>query len=334
MIAAQRKRLTFADAARRKHASIEAEFRNTKHRKDWLSSLERHAYPVLADMDVSDIELAHVLRVLQPIWYDKTETATRVRQRIESVLSWATVSGHREGQNPAEWKGNLSEVLPAPSKIRKTNNFPALSWRRLSDFMAALHQRAGTATRALEFAILTAARSGEVRGMAWAELDLQAGTWTVPGERIKAGKAHTVPLSPAALELIKTQPHMAGSEYVFAATRGGKVSDMSLAAVIKRVHNADMKAGGSGYVDEKSARVATVHGMRSSFKDWSRSNTSYADEVSELALAHVNSDATRAAYARDGLLPQRARLLRQWAEFCASPATQSATVTNIGEARL
>lgn len=199
--------------------------------------------------------------------------------------------------------------------------------------MAELRKRTGTATSALEMAILCGSRSGEVRGMTWQELDLQAGTWTIPPERMKRDKQHTVPLSPCAIEIIKAQPRMAGSEYVFAASRGGQVSDMSLAAVIKRMHEADTKAGGSGYMDTKQNKVATVHGMRSAFKDWARNRTSYADEVSELALAHVNSDATRAAYARDGLLPQRARLLRQWADYCASDGAQSATVSDIGEAR-
>lgn len=332
--ATQAKRLTFAEAARRKHAAIESEFRNAKHRKDWLSSLERHAFPTIGELDVADIGRTHIMAVLEPIWHTKTETATRVRQRLENVLAWATVSGYREGANPAEWKGNLSALLAQPSKVRKRNHYPALPWQQMPSFMAALAQRKGIATRALEFTILTAARSSEIRGMKWAEVDLKAATWTVPDERIKAGKEHIVPLSSAALAILNTQPRMADSEYVFPAARGGMVSDMSLTAVVRRLHNADVKAGGKGYVDPKqNNRVATVHGFRSSFKDWARNRTSYADEVSELALAHVNSDATRAAYARDGLLPQRTRLMAEWATFCASPALESASVTAIGEAR-
>lgn len=333
LIAAQAAQMTFAEATHRKHNAIQGEFKTAKHSKLWLSQLEKHAFPVLAQMDVADIELAHVMQVLQPLWYTKTATAKKLRQRLESVLTWAAVSGYREGENPASWQGNLSEVLPSPNKIHKTKSYPALPWRQIPDFMAELRQRSGTATRALEMAVLTACRSGEVRGMVWQELDLQAGTWTIPPERMKRDKEHVVPLPPRAIEIIKAQPRMQGSPYVFAANRGGPVSDMSLAAVIKRMHEADTKAGGNGYVDTKQDKVATVHGMRSAFKDYCRNRTSYADEVSELALAHVNSDATRAAYARDGLLPQRARLLEQWADYCASDGAQSATVADIGEAR-
>ena len=311
LIASQRARLTFAEAARRKHAAIAGEFRNAKHAKQWLSTLERYAVPIIGDMDVSTIELPHVLGVLEPIWQSKTETASRVRQRMEAVFSWAIVSGHRTGTNPAEWKGNLSEVLAAPAKIAKATHHRALPWPGMPGFMADLRQRKGTAARALEFAILTAARSGEVRLAAWDEFDIEAGIWTVPADRIKAGKQHRVPLSPEALAIIRAMPK--GSQYVFAGQRGGALSDMALSSVTKRM-----------------GVEAVPHGFRSSFKDWARNKTSAADEVSELALAHVNSDATRAAYARDELLPARARMMKQWATYCAKPAVQSATVTDIG----
>lgn len=316
LIAAQAKRMTFADAAREKHAAIAAQFRSVKHRKDWIRRLELYAFPVIGEVDVADIELAHVKAVLSPIWHSKTDTARRVRGSMEAVITWATVTGHRKGDNPARWRGNLAEVLPKPGKVAKKGHHKALPWPNMFDFMQSLHKREGTGARALEFAILTAARSGEVRGMTWDEVDMRAGIWTIPGERMKAGKAHTVPLSDAAKAIIEAQPHMAGSEYVFAAARGGQLSDMSLSAVTRRME-----------VD------AVPHGFRSSFKDWARNRTSFADEVSEIALAHINSDATRAAYARDELLPQRARLMRQWAEFCAVPFTQSGGVTDIGSAR-
>lgn len=316
LIAGQAKELTFIEATHRKHAAMTSEFKTAKASKWWRSSLERYAFPHIGNMDVAEIELAHVLKALEPIWHTMPPTAKKVRQRMEAVLTWATVSGYRQGENPARWQGNLKEVLPAPNKIHRTKHHRALPWQDVPDFMAELRKRSGTATKALEVAILCANRSGEVRGMTWTELDLQAGIWTIPAERMKRDKAHVVPLSPAALAIIKAQPRMAGSEYVFAASRGGMVSDMSLSAVCRRMQ-----------VD------AVPHGFRSSFKDWSRNRTSYAEEVSELCLAHVNTDATRAAYARDGLLPQRARLLEQWATFCTSPAAQSATVSNIGEAR-
>ncbi len=298
LAAAQSKRLTFAEAARRCHAAKESEFRSEKHRKDWLSSLERHAFDAIGDVPVADIDLPRVQQVLDPIWKTRTETATRVRQRIETVLNWATVSGFRQGENPARWRGNLEAVLPAPTKIRKVQHQRALPWHEVPAFMSDLKQREGMGARALEFIIYTAARSGEVRFATWSEIDLTSKVWTVPADRIKAGKKHDVPLSDDAVALLRSLPRFEGSPYVFTASRGGPLSDMSISAVCKRMEI-----------------NATPHGFRSSFKDWARNRTSFADEVSELALAHVNSDATRAAYARDGLLAQRARLMAEWARF-------------------
>lgn len=312
----QAARISFAEAARECHAAREKEFRNAKHRRDWLSSLERYAFPTLGGIPVGDVGLPHILQVLEPIWYQRTETATRVRQRMETVLSWATVSGYRTGDNPARWQGNLKEVLAAPNKLKKPGHFKALPWPQVPTFMQALRQRDGMGTRALEFAILTAARSGEVRGATWDEIDLTKRVWIVPADRIKAGKAHRVPLSNDAMALLQSLSPMAESRYVFPAPRGGPLSDMSLSAVLRRMG-----------VD------ATVHGFRSSFKDWCRNRTSYPDEVSELALAHVSTDATRAAYARDELLPQRTRLMADWAQFIREGnATGIAEITAIGEA--
>jgi len=297
---AHAKAMTFADAARRCHAAKAPTFRNDHHRKGWLNSLENHAFPVLGNMEVAEIELPHILKVLEPIWQEKTETAGRVRQRMEAVLTWATVSGYREGDNPARWDGNLKEVLPTPSKIMKVKHHKALPWQDVPAFMVELHKRDGMAARALEFIVYTAARSGEVRLATWDEIDLDNKLWTVPGERAKTGKAHKVPLSSDAMKLLKALPKMKGSNYVFPNSKGGPLSDMSISAVCRR-----MKV------------EAVPHGFRSSFKDWARSRTRYADEVSELALAHVNSDATRAAYARDELLPQRTKLMAEWARYLA-----------------
>ncbi len=260
---------------------------------------------------MAHIEIAHIVAALQSSWHTKPQTATRVRQRIEAVLAWAATSGYRSGDNPARWKGNLEHVLPKPSKLRKVKHHAALPWQEIGAFMADLRKRGGTGARALEFAILTAARSGEVRLATWDEIDTASKVWTVPGERMKAGKPHRVPLSEPALRLLNNLPLQEGSDYVFQAPRGGPLSDMSLSAVCRRME-----------VD------AVPHGFRSTFKDWCRSATSYADEVSELTLAHVNSDATRAAYARDELLPKRMRLMRAWAKFCTT-APRKAVVTPI-----
>ena len=320
LIAEQAKAITFKDAAERAHRAKAAGFRNVKHRADWISSLERYAFPIIGNMPVSSIEVAHVQQVLEPIWHDRTETASRLRQRIESVLAWATVSGFRTGDNPARWADNLKELMPAPEKIRKQVNYKALPWADVPAFMAELRKRDGVSVKALEFAILTGSRSGEVRGATWDEIDLDAGLWTIPGDRMKAGRKHEVPLSGAALAILQDVPRMEGCPYVFPAPRGGMLSDMALNAICRRMEV-----------------PAVPHGFRSSFKDWARNNARdaeghlFPDEVSELALAHVNSDATRAAYARDGLLPMRRAMLDQWARFCA-PADTDGVVTPIRRA--
>lgn len=311
--AARAKRITFAEAAYRCHAA--QVFSNAKHRRDWINSLESHAFPQIGALPVADIELPHVLSVLEPIWRDRTETATRVRGRIEKVLKWAIVSKHRAGDNPAKWKDNLEELLPAPGKVAKVEHHKAIPWTGMPAFMLELRGRQGMAARALEFAILTASRSGEVRGARWDEIDLAGRVWTVPAERMKGRKAHRVPLSCTALELLEALPRMAGSELAFPAPRGGELSDASLGKVLHR-----MKV------------EAVPHGFRSSFKDWCRNATAYADEVSELALAHVSSDATRAAYARDELLPKRARLMEDWARYLAVPVME-AEIVGIREGR-
>lgn len=329
-VAAQAKRVTFREAAERYHQDKAGEFRSVKHRNDWLSSLERHAFPHLGDLAVSDVELPHVLDVLNPIWATKTETATRVRQRLESVLSWATVRGYRQGDNPARWAGCLDTVLAKPAKLGKGKRHqPALPWQRVPEFMADLRSREGMGARALEFAILTAARSGEVRGATWDEVDLAAKVWTIPGDRMKAGKPHRVPLCPDAVALLESLPRMEGQPLVFPATRGKKISDVTILATVKRMNATKLKEGGEQYTDPTDGRPVVPHGFRSAFKDWARSRSNFPDEVSELALAHVNSDATRAAYARDELMPQRAKLMKSWAEYCAEPAKAGASVVSL-----
>lgn len=327
-VAAQAKRLTLREAAEQYHSAKEGEFSNAKHRKDWLASLKRYAFIHIGDLPVADVALPHVLEVLEPIWETRTETATRVRQRLESVLAWATVRGYRQGDNPARWNGNLDSVLAKPAKVKGKRHFPALPWQQVPEFMADLRTREGMGARALEFAILTAARSGEIRGATWDEIDLAAKVWTIPGSRMKANKPHRVPLSPDAVALLESLPRMEGQPLVFPAPRGGKISDVTILATAKRMHASKLKAQGKGYADPSDGRPVVPHGFRSAFKDWARSRSTFPDEVSELALAHVNSDATRAAYARDELMPQRAKLMKAWAAFCAEPA-KAGSVTPI-----
>lgn len=298
LIAAQAKEMTFSQAAKKCHEAKRHEFKSAKHRADWINSLSTHVFPRIGDMPIGAIEVEHVRKVLEVLWTSKTETATRVRQRMEAVFSWASVAKVRNGPNPARWKDNLEFLLSKPSKIRKVQHFRALPYQDVPEFVQALRKRGGMAARALEFIILTAARSGEARFATWSEIDLDRKLWVIPAERMKAGKVHRVPLSDDAVKLLESLPRIKGTDHLFTGPKGTPLSDMSLLAVCKR-------AG----ID------ATPHGFRSSFKDWARTSTAFPDEVSELALAHVNSDSTRAAYARDELLGKRSKLMQDWAKY-------------------
>ncbi|MDN5871356.1 MAG: integrase arm-type DNA-binding domain-containing protein [Nitrococcus sp.] len=299
LLAARDSRLTFDAAARKCIAAKRAEFRNAKHAAQWESTLSTYASPVIGALPVADVELAHIVTILEPIWTIKTETATRVRGRIEAVLSWATVGGYRKGENPARWRGHLDAVLPKPRKIAKTRHHRALPWPQIGAFMAELRRREGMAARALEFLILTAARSGEVRGATWSEIDQQASVWTVPAERIKAGKEHRVPLCEAAMAVLEALPRFAGNDLVFPAARGGQLSDMSLSAVMRRM-NAD----------------AVPHGFRSTFRTWAAETTNYPREVAEQCLAHAIPSPVERAYRRGDLFAKRTRLMNEWARYC------------------
>ncbi|QEA13553.1 tyrosine-type recombinase/integrase [Comamonas flocculans] len=281
------------------------EWRNAKHRAQWRSTLAQYASPVLGALPVSEIERRHVLAVLtQPVggestlWLAKNETASRLRGRIERVLDWAAASGYRRsGENPAAWRGHLDALLPAPGKIQKTEHHRALPYADIPAFIAALRKRDGAAARALEFAILTAARSGEVRGATWDELDFENRLWTIPAGRMKAGREHRVPLSAAAVTLLKKLPGVADSPYVFPGARG-PLSDMSLTAVLRRMN-----------VD------CVPHGFRSSFRDWAAAGN-WPRELAELSLAHVTKGKVEAAYWRADALDKRRELMQAWAEYC------------------
>jgi integrase len=312
--------ITFATAAEQAIAAKSSEFRSDKHRKQWRSTLDTYALPVLGPLPVGQVSAADVLRVLQPIWTEKTETASRLRGRIEAILSWATAAGHREGENAARWKGNLSEMLPKPQRIAKTVHHAALASSDASAWYAALRARDGTAARAVEFLALTAARSGEVRGMTWAEIDLKSGVWTVPADRMKARREHRVPLSQLALSLIESmrQAHdaeMPDSEHpVFPAPRGGALSDMSLSAVMRRMQQAEIDDGCAGWLDRASGRPAVPHGLRSTFRDWT-AECGYPRDMAEMALAHDVGSAVERAYRRSDMLERRRAMMTAWADF-------------------
>lgn len=273
-------------------------WRNAKHRAQWSSSLGTYAYPVIGSLHVQDVCQAHVLAILEPIWKTKTETASRLRGRIESVLDWATARHYRTGENPARWKGHLDKLLPAPGKIQKVQHQRALPIDDMKSFMADLRKMDGIAATALEFVILTATRSGEVRGATWEEVDLTSNVWTVPAERMKAGREHRVPLTPRCIEILKSLPRIKDCAYLFPAPRGGALSDMALTAVMRRMK-----------VD------AVPHGFRSTFRDWAGERTNYPRELAEQALAHTLDNKVEAAYRRGDALEKRRLMMSDWAEF-------------------
>lgn len=305
---------TFEWCARSFVAERKGEWKNAKHQAQWAATLETYAIPLIGELPVQSIALPHVLEVLRqpqadkgdaPLWDAKTETASRLRGRIESVLNWATVHGYRDGLNPARWKGHLDAILKAPNKIQKPQHHKSIPYTEMQPFMQALRQQEGTGARALEFAILCAARSGEVRGATWKEFDLKKGLWTVPGVRMKAGKPHTVPLSKQALNIIEATEPTAGSDLVFPSPRGKELSDMTLSAVMRR-----MKL------------EAVPHGFRSTFRTWGGEHSAYPRDLLETALAHTLESKVEAAYMHGTQIEKRRKLMQDWADYVDLPPSQ------------
>ncbi len=300
---------TFKDAALELIESKRSGWKNAKHAAQWTSTLEAYVFPKLGLMQVTKIATADVVGALKPIWSQKPETANRVRQRIEAVLDYASALGIREGDNPGRWRGHLDNLLPKPTKVRAVQHHPALPHAVMTDFMEALSHRKGVSARALTFTILTAARSGETRGMTWAEVDLENRIWTIPAQRMKAGKEHRVPLTPAVISQLG--PRGADTDLVFGSeTKAGKpISDMSMTALLRRMKYDNI----------------TVHGFRSTFRDWAGEATNFPREVIEAALAHGIKDKAEAAYARSDLFDKRRDLMQAWANL-ATPETLGANV--------
>lgn len=295
--------LTFEQCADAYIKAHEAGWKNAKHGQQWKNTIAQHANPVMGKLLVRDVGLPQVLAVLEPIWRDKTETAARLRGRIELVLDWAAARGYREGLNPARWRGHLDKLLPAPGKVAKVDHHAALAVDDVGVFMRRLRAASGMGALALEFAILTAARSGEVRGATPQEIDRQAKVWTVPAERMKGGREHRVPLSDAAIVVLDKAaalPRLVPTKFVFPALRGGVLSDMTLTAVLRRLE-----------VD------AVPHGFRSTFRDWAAERTNFPNEVAEMALAHTIGDKVEAAYRRGDLFDKRRKMMSDWASFAA-----------------
>jgi integrase len=293
---------TFDEAAER-YVVAHAAGWSDRHAKNWASSLNIHASPVVGERVVDEITLADVLAVLTPLWNEKTETASRVRQRMEKVLDACAVHGERSTENPARWRGNLAAVLPAPRAVSKVEHFRAMPWEEVPSFLEKLGAKEGLGARALEFTILTAARSGETRGATWDEVDFETRTWTIPASRMKTGREHRVPLAKEAMELLKALPRIDDSLLVFPSpTTARELSDMTLTKVLK----------------DLEVTNATVHGFRSSFRDWCAESTKTPREVAEAALSHLTGNQVEAAYARSDLFVKRRALMDRWGRFCCS----------------
>jgi integrase len=296
-------------------------WKSGKHAKQWLATLQKYAFPVIGVLDVAAIANSHIITILQPIWTTKTETATRVRGRMESILDWASHKGYRRGANPARWEGNLQHELPSPTKLkkRKQRHHPALPYTRLGAFMVDLRHRDGISARALEWGILNASRFQEIAGARRREVDLLLKRWTIPPERMKREIEHVVPLSDEAIALFNSLPRSGPDDVLFPAPEGGQLSDSALGAMIDGIHEADLARGGMGYMDPKEDRIVTQHGFRSTFRDWASEIGYFDREIVEHAIAHKLKDKAEAAYQRGTLLMKRAFMMEQWGKFCRSP---------------
>ena len=300
--ATKAKATTFREAANRYIASHETGWRNAKHAAQWQATLETYAFPVFGSVSVAAVDVPMVMNVLAPIWTAKNETARRLRGRIEAILDWAAAGNMRTGDNPARWRERLMHLLPKRPKAGAVKHHPALPYARMGEFMAALRLQEGVASRALDFLILTAARTSEATGARWQEIDMGSATWIVPAERIKAGKEHRVPLSTPALAIVRAMAEARQGEFVFPGGRRGRpLTNMAMAGVLERMG-----------LDE-----ITVHGFRSSFRDWAAERTNYPREVAEMALAHAVGDKVEAAYRRGDLFEKRRRIMADWAKHCA-----------------
>jgi integrase len=310
------KAMTFRQCAEAYIKAHSAGWRNPKHAAQWPATLGTYAYPVFGELPVQAIDTALVMKAIEPIWTVKPETASRVRGRIESVLDWATARSYRQGENPARWRGHLDKLLPARSKVAAVEHHAALPYAELGDFMVELRQHEGIAARALEFAILTAARTGEVIGARWNEINFAERLWIVPAERMKSGKEHRVPLSEAALALLREMNEIRHSAFVFPGHRTGRsLSSRAMRQLLQRIGRTDL----------------TVHGFRAAFTDWAAERSNFPAEVRQMALAHVVSDKVEAAYRRGDLFQKRRQLADAWTRYCTAPASPGGVVA-IGSA--
>ena len=298
------KAMTFKECAERYISAHSSAWKNIKHVNQWQSTLKTYVYPIFGDLPVQEVDTGLVMKVLEPIWITKTETAGRVRGRVEAVLDWASARKYRNSENPARWKGHLDKLLPARSKIAKVKHHAALPYDDIGAFMSTLREQEGISARGLELLILTAARTGEVIKARWDEIDFDKAIWTISAERMKVGKEHRVPLSDPALNVLKELKGATLNEFVLPGMRPGtSLSNMAFLQLLKRMGHPDL----------------TAHGFRSTFRDWAAERTAYPHEVAEMALAHAVANKVEAAYRRGDLFDKRRRIMDDWAEYCANP---------------
>jgi integrase len=308
------KAMTFDQCAQQYIAAHRAGWRNPKHAAQWKNTLATYVSPVFGKLPVGSIDVGLVIKAIEPIWPTKPETASRVRGRIELVLDWAAARGFRDTDNPARWKGRLENLLPRRSKVRAVKHHAALPYIEISDFMRALRERDGVAARALEFAVLTAARTGEVVGAKWSEIDLKTKMWTVPGDRMKGGREHRVPLSDAAVDVLEHMLKVRQNDYAFPGDQRATLSDVALLKQLQRMGREEL----------------TVHGFRSTFRDWAAERTSFPNEVVEMALAHAIAGKAEAAYRRGDLIEKRRKLMDAWAAYCKQSTGQVVALHPVG----
>ena len=313
--AASMRSISFESAALAYIAAHRETWRNEAHARQWPSSLRKHVFPTIGSLPVAAVDTAAVVKALTPVWGAARETASRLRGRIESILDWATVAGYRTGDNPARWSGHLEHVLPAAGK-RRVIPLAAMAWQGVPGFVAKLRGVDSIPARALEFAILTAARRGEVRGAVWSEVNFDDATWAIPPQRMKAGKGHRVPLAPRALEVLRELHATRQSRYVFPGRHGG-LGESAFEYLLKQLGHANV----------------TTHGFRSSFRTWAGEATAVASDVCEAALAHTVGGKLQQTYQRGDLFDKRRRLMVAWSRFCASPPLAGATVTPLRKGR-
>lgn len=305
------KAMTFKECAEAYVTSHRAGWRNPKHAAQWGATLETYVYPQFGPLPVTAVDTGLVLKAIEPIWAIKPETAGRVRGRIEAILDWAKARGYRDGENPARWRGHLENLLPKRSKVRRVEHHAALPYQESGAFMVELRAQEGVAARALEFAILTAARTGEVIGAKWDEISIADRLWTIPADRMKGGREHRLPLSEPAMAVVEQMAGIRQSEFVFPGGQAGRpLSNMALLMTLRRMGRGDL----------------TAHGFRSTFRDWAAERTNFPSEVAEMALAHAVGDKVEAAYRRGDLFEKRRQLAQAWALFCASPSAATNVV--------